>query len=174
MTGEVSNSGAKMRTPILPMSLRDSNPTEPAGYRSVRLSTERQQRYPVVVVKRSPPPFAAGRQTTSLLLMASNAVYARKTEEVEFMDKDRVKGAANDAAGRVKRQVGEWTNNPNAQAEGAAQQVKGKVQKAWGNMKDAARNTSANVNRDQGSAADQERKSEAEREREHLHSGQHK
>ena len=48
------------------------------------------------------------------------------------MDKDTVKGTIDDAAGRVKRQVGEWTGDTDAQAEGAAQQVKGKVEKAWG------------------------------------------
>jgi uncharacterized protein YjbJ (UPF0337 family) len=55
------------------------------------------------------------------------------------MDKDRVEGKANDVAGRVKRQVGEWTGDTETQAEGAAQQVKGKVQNAWGKAKDAAR-----------------------------------
>jgi uncharacterized protein YjbJ (UPF0337 family) len=55
------------------------------------------------------------------------------------MDKDRVKGTIDDAAGRAKRQVGEWTGDTGAQVDGAAQQVKGKVEKAWGNMKDAAR-----------------------------------
>jgi uncharacterized protein YjbJ (UPF0337 family) len=59
--------------------------------------------------------------------------------EVNAMDKDRVKGAIDDAAGRAKRQVGEWTGDTNAQVEGAAQQVKGKVEKAVGNLKDAAR-----------------------------------
>jgi uncharacterized protein YjbJ (UPF0337 family) len=54
------------------------------------------------------------------------------------MNKDNVKGSMDDAAGRVKRQVGEWTGDHQAQAEGAAQQVKGKVEKAWGNVKDAA------------------------------------
>ncbi len=55
------------------------------------------------------------------------------------MNKDTVKGSVDDAAGRVKRQVGEWTGNENTQAEGAAQQVKGKVEKAWGNVKDAVK-----------------------------------
>jgi uncharacterized protein YjbJ (UPF0337 family) len=64
------------------------------------------------------------------------------------MDKDRVKGAIDDAAGRVKRQVGEWTGDTNAQAEGAAQQVKGKVEKAWGNVKDSARDASKKSDRD--------------------------
>ena len=54
------------------------------------------------------------------------------------MDKDRVKGAIDDAAGRVKRQVGEWTGDTGTQVEGAAQQVKGKAEKAWGTVKDAA------------------------------------
>jgi uncharacterized protein YjbJ (UPF0337 family) len=64
------------------------------------------------------------------------------------MDKDRVKGAVNDAAGRVKRQVGEWTGDANAQVEGSMQQVKGKAQKAWGEVKDAARGASENIHRD--------------------------
>ena len=56
------------------------------------------------------------------------------------MDKDRVKGAVDDTVGRAKRQVGEWTDNPNLQGvEGAAQQVKGKAEKVVGNVKDAAR-----------------------------------
>ncbi len=65
------------------------------------------------------------------------------------MDKDRVKGAVNDAAGRVKRQVGEWTGDTNAQVEGTAQQMKGKAQKAWGDVKDAARDASKSINQPQ-------------------------
>jgi len=72
------------------------------------------------------------------------------------MDKDTVKGAVNDAAGRAKRQVGEWTGDTDAQVEGTAQQIKGKAQKAWGNVKDAAR--------DAQSDADRHRQAEAERE----------
>jgi uncharacterized protein YjbJ (UPF0337 family) len=55
------------------------------------------------------------------------------------MNKDTVKGTMDDAAGRAKRQVGEWTGDSKTQVDGAAQQVKGKVEKAWGNVKDAAR-----------------------------------
>jgi uncharacterized protein YjbJ (UPF0337 family) len=82
------------------------------------------------------------------------------------MDKDRVKGAVNDAAGRAKRQVGEWTGDSNAQVEGAAQQVKGKAQKAWGEVKDAARDAQANADRE-----NREREKERERQEEHAHSG---
>jgi uncharacterized protein YjbJ (UPF0337 family) len=56
------------------------------------------------------------------------------------MDKDRVAGKVEDVKGRVKRQVGEWTGNEETQSEGAAQQIKGKIQNAWGEAKDAARN----------------------------------
>ena len=53
--------------------------------------------------------------------------------------KDQVKGTIDDAAGRAKRQVGEWTGDTHAQVEGTVQQVKGKAEKAWGNAKDAAK-----------------------------------
>ena len=61
------------------------------------------------------------------------------------MDKDRVKGNMDDAAGRAKRQVGEWTGDTKSQVEGAAQQVKGKAENAWGKMKDAARDAKDKV-----------------------------
>jgi uncharacterized protein YjbJ (UPF0337 family) len=87
------------------------------------------------------------------------------------MDKDRVKGAVNDAAGRVKRQVGEWTGDSHAQAEGTAQQIKGKAQKAWGTVKDAARNANTNVKHDHEKANDSRPENEEESER--VHSGDH-
>jgi uncharacterized protein YjbJ (UPF0337 family) len=55
------------------------------------------------------------------------------------MDKDEVKGKAKDVAGRVERQVGEWTGDSEKQAHGAAKQAEGKVQNAWGKVKDAAK-----------------------------------
>ncbi len=63
------------------------------------------------------------------------------------MNKDNVKGTIDDAAGRAKRQVGEWTGDTKTQVDGAAQQVKGKVEKAWGNVKDAAHDTAHNADR---------------------------
>ena len=82
------------------------------------------------------------------------------------MDKDRVKGAINDAAGRAKRQVGEWTGDTKTQVEGAAQQIKGKTQKVVGQVKDAARDAaSKNADTDQGRARQRENESE------HAHHG---
>jgi uncharacterized protein YjbJ (UPF0337 family) len=65
-----------------------------------------------------------------------------------FVDSDRIKGKADDVAGRVKRQVGEWTGDSETQTEGAAQQVKGKVENAWGKTKDAVRDATNSPNRD--------------------------
>jgi uncharacterized protein YjbJ (UPF0337 family) len=56
-----------------------------------------------------------------------------------FMDKERIKGKAEDVAGRVERQVGEWTGNEKAQAEGLAKQAEGKARNAVGKTKDAVR-----------------------------------
>ena len=53
------------------------------------------------------------------------------------MNKDNIKGKAKDIAGRVERQAGEWTGDEKAQAEGLGRQAEGKVQKAWGDLKDA-------------------------------------
>ena len=55
------------------------------------------------------------------------------------MDKERIKGKAQDIAGRVERQVGEWTGNDKAQAEGLAKQAEGKTRNAIGKVKDGVR-----------------------------------
>jgi len=78
------------------------------------------------------------------------------------MNKDNVTGKAKDIAGRVERQVGEWTDDPKKQAEGAAKQVEGKVQKAWGDLKDAGNRAKDDV---RGQAAhDDEMREEGRRE----------
>lgn len=59
------------------------------------------------------------------------------------MDKDRVEGKAKDVAGRVQRQVGEWTGDTENQVKGAAKQVEGKAQNAWGKAKDAVKQQSS-------------------------------
>jgi uncharacterized protein YjbJ (UPF0337 family) len=53
------------------------------------------------------------------------------------MNRNQVKGAAKDVAGKVQRKVGELTGNENQQAKGAAKQVEGKVQKGVGNVEQA-------------------------------------
>jgi uncharacterized protein YjbJ (UPF0337 family) len=81
-----------------------------------------------------------------------------------IMDKDRVEGKVKDIAGRAQRQVGEWTGDEEAQVKGAAKQVEGKVQNAWGQAKDAARDA---VKKSSTSEADKDQaeREEAERRR---------
>ena len=55
------------------------------------------------------------------------------------MDKDQVKGKVKDISGGVERKVGEWTGSKETEAKGAAKQVEGKTQNAWGTVKDAVK-----------------------------------
>jgi|SRR5690348_4967787 uncharacterized protein YjbJ (UPF0337 family) len=52
---------------------------------------------------------------------------------------DKIKGAANEAAGKAKQGVGEAVGSDQMQGEGAAQELKGKGQKAVGDAKQAAK-----------------------------------
>ena len=52
---------------------------------------------------------------------------------------DKVKGAANVAGGKLKEGVGKAIGNEQMQAEGLAQQVKGKVQQKVGEAKDVVK-----------------------------------
>jgi uncharacterized protein YjbJ (UPF0337 family) len=52
-----------------------------------------------------------------------------------------IKGKFNEVAGKVKQGVGELTHNDNLANEGAAQQVKGHAEQAWGSVKEAAHDT---------------------------------
>jgi uncharacterized protein YjbJ (UPF0337 family) len=70
------------------------------------------------------------------------------------MNSDQIKGTIDDAAGRAKRQIGEWTGDTGTQVDGAAQQVKGKAEKVVGNVKDAVRGSTSDAPRDRDSIDD--------------------
>jgi uncharacterized protein YjbJ (UPF0337 family) len=53
------------------------------------------------------------------------------------MNRDQVKGAAKNVAGKVQQKFGELTGNKTLQAKGVAKQVEGKVQKGVGNVEQA-------------------------------------
>ncbi len=55
------------------------------------------------------------------------------------MDKDRIKGAFDQAKGAVKEGAGKATGDQKLQAEGAADKIAGKTESAVGGMKDSAR-----------------------------------
>ncbi|WP_296255719.1 MULTISPECIES: CsbD family protein [unclassified Pseudomonas] len=52
---------------------------------------------------------------------------------------DKVKGATNEAVGKVKQGVGKATDNPELEAKGKGQELKGQVQKKVGDAKDAVK-----------------------------------
>lgn len=55
------------------------------------------------------------------------------------MDKDRIKGSANQAKGAIKEAAGKVTGDAKLEAEGKSDKIAGKVQNAVGGMKDALR-----------------------------------
>jgi len=55
------------------------------------------------------------------------------------MNKDQIKGAAKDAAGKVQQKAGEVVGSTSQQAKGLAKQVEGKVQKGVGDAREAVK-----------------------------------
>ena len=54
------------------------------------------------------------------------------------MNRDQVKGAAKDVAGKVQRKVGQMTGSTSQQVKGGARQMEGKLQKGAGDLRDSA------------------------------------
>jgi uncharacterized protein YjbJ (UPF0337 family) len=52
------------------------------------------------------------------------------------MDTNRIKGTIDELVGSAKRKAGEVTGDGQLQIQGMVQQVKGKVENAWGKAKD--------------------------------------
>ncbi len=52
-----------------------------------------------------------------------------------MINKDEAAGKAEQLEGKVKEKVGEWTNDPDLEAEGQVDQVAGKVQESAGTVK---------------------------------------
>jgi uncharacterized protein YjbJ (UPF0337 family) len=53
------------------------------------------------------------------------------------MNRNQVKGAAKNVAGKVQQKLGELTGSKTQQAKGVAKQVEGKVQRGAGNVEQA-------------------------------------
>ncbi|HLW55130.1 MAG TPA: CsbD family protein [Candidatus Angelobacter sp.] len=62
------------------------------------------------------------------------------------MDKDRIKGKAEEIKGKVKEKAGEWTGNKETEAEGLLDQAKGKARNTVGKVKDAGRDAMDKIN----------------------------
>jgi uncharacterized protein YjbJ (UPF0337 family) len=86
--------------------------------------------------------------------MSAGAIRAFVWLEFTFtegmMDQDRIKGKVKDAAGRVQRQAGEWTDDEKMQGEGAKKQAEGKAQETWGKAKDLGRDIKKDAEREFG------------------------
>jgi uncharacterized protein YjbJ (UPF0337 family) len=55
------------------------------------------------------------------------------------MDQNRVRGKIDEVVGIAKQKTGKLTGNTQLRVEGTVQKVKGKVEGAWGQAKDAVR-----------------------------------
>jgi uncharacterized protein YjbJ (UPF0337 family) len=60
--------------------------------------------------------------------------FVRESEAT--VDKDRIKGSANQAKGAVKEAIGKVTGDAKLESEGKADKIGGKVQNAIGGLKD--------------------------------------
>lgn len=72
-------------------------------------------------------------------LALCQAVISLATQKECSMDKDRIKGSANQAKGAIKDAAGKITGDAKLQAEGKADKLKGKIQNAAGGIKDSIR-----------------------------------
>jgi uncharacterized protein YjbJ (UPF0337 family) len=68
-------------------------------------------------------------------------------QENGTMDKDRVKGSADQAMGAVKEVAGKLTGDAKLQADGKAGKLKGQVENAVGGAKDAVRQAAGKLDR---------------------------
>jgi uncharacterized protein YjbJ (UPF0337 family) len=66
------------------------------------------------------------------------------------MDKQRVKGAIDQAVGSTKRHIGNMTGDTGTQVGGAVQEIKGKAETAVGKMKDGVRHANNNAEANRG------------------------
>ena len=61
------------------------------------------------------------------------------------MDKERIKGAAQQAKGNIKEAAGKMTGDPKLRAEGKADKAEGKIRNAVGGVKDAVRDAARKI-----------------------------
>jgi uncharacterized protein YjbJ (UPF0337 family) len=70
------------------------------------------------------------------------------------VNKDHVKGTIDEVVGSAKQKAGKLTDNTPLQVKGMAQQVKGKLENALGNAKDAVRGANQKANQESGAPRD--------------------
>lgn len=85
--------------------------------------------------RRARPTVIAGGQHNNHVIWAMTHTATEETS----MDKDRIKGSAEQAKGAVKAAAGKILGDSKLEGEGKAQEAKGKVQNALGGLKDTLR-----------------------------------
>jgi uncharacterized protein YjbJ (UPF0337 family) len=55
------------------------------------------------------------------------------------MDKDEIKGKAEQVKGAAKEKIGQVTDDPETEAEGTAERAAGKIREGYGEVKDKAK-----------------------------------
>lgn len=65
----------------------------------------------------------------------------RHNDTATGVDDDRLKGSAKQVGGEMKEGAGKLFGDAKMEHEGQADQAEGKVQNAWGSVKDEARDT---------------------------------
>ena len=63
------------------------------------------------------------------------------------MNKDQVKGAATDVAGKIQEAAGRAVGSPEQQLKGMGKQVAGKIQKGLGDVEEAAKDAADEADR---------------------------
>jgi uncharacterized protein YjbJ (UPF0337 family) len=84
----------------------------------------------------------AGADVAILQYGTSNArksLFPARSTKGTIMDKDRIKGAGDQAKGAIKTGIGKVTGDEKLKQEGRADKIKGKVENAVGGAKDAVR-----------------------------------
>lgn len=64
------------------------------------------------------------------------------------MNKDQAKGVAKEAEGKLRKNIGEATDNVSEQAKGIGKEVAGKVQKNYGDAKEEVKDDLKNRDQD--------------------------
>ena len=75
------------------------------------------------------------------ILGSCEADSARVIQPGDIMNRDEVKGTLNDALGKVQEHAGKTIGSNQQQAKGLLRQSEGRMQKAYGHLKAALKNS---------------------------------
>jgi uncharacterized protein YjbJ (UPF0337 family) len=102
------------------------------------VAARRQRRKPSRLAFASAQTLNRGRHTVQALSHGSRqgGCVDMSTTKGNVMNKDQVKGAIKDAAGKVQEQTGKLIGSPEQQVKGIHKQVAGQTQKAVGDVKE--------------------------------------